>query len=445
MRLSVTMFLAVLLLSVCPLHVSAAEKQGAKQETVVPQIVEATQTRVAKTDSDISFQGQFRMVTFFESDSVSEAKLMESHLRWRPSWDVKAQNNVRMHLQLQVGDIDSNVNHTRNSPDDAYANPVVGVRQAYLTFGSPDDLGIGGHLSAGLIPVSDRFGDTLFSGDYGFSPLGIMWFSKIDNWDIRLGTGKLSEADKDKDGKDNDDTDIYYLDLDNKSKENKSYGVSIYRYSDLNKNGVDTTENYIGVRGSKITGKRSINGFLIYNTGVIHPKAGGDDSTHNGFALKAEWLKAVGDSRFGIMGTYASGSKNGKQSFISPSGLKGYWGYTGIITMQPATETITPWFINMNGNGSSGLISLQAKYETPMLDRTSIYLAGGTFQHIEAPAGAEKNVGFDVFASGKYKISSNLDCDAGLAYASLGKGTPAYSLAKEDGVVLLFAKLQYEY
>jgi hypothetical protein len=60
-------------------------------------------------------------------------------------------------------------------------------------------------LIGGLVPLSDRFGDTLFSGDWDFNPLTYAVLGKIEGIDIRAGAAKLIEGSEAKDADDKAD------------------------------------------------------------------------------------------------------------------------------------------------------------------------------------------------------------------------------------------------
>src|SRR3989337_2911563 len=126
--------------------------------------------------ADTMWHGQFRINYYSMSqdkdvgDGVAAARL-----RWRPTWDVKVNNDVSMHMQLNIGHIQSNTSNARFEQGGA---PAVSLRHAVLNFTTPET---GGRFSAGLVPMSDKFGDTLFSGAWDFNPLAFPLVGKIEN------------------------------------------------------------------------------------------------------------------------------------------------------------------------------------------------------------------------------------------------------------------------
>src|SRR3990172_8274797 len=152
-----------------------------------------------------TWHGQFRINYYsMNQDKDVDAGKAAARLRWRPTWDVKVNNDVSMHMQLKIGHIQSN---TSNARYEQGGDPAVAIRHAMLSFTTPVT---GGKFAAGLVPMSDKFGDTLFSGDWDFNPLALSWMGKYQNADIRLATGKLMETSPSKD----DDLDAFLADID---------------------------------------------------------------------------------------------------------------------------------------------------------------------------------------------------------------------------------------
>src|SRR3972149_9030947 len=137
--------------------------------------------------ADAMWHGQFRINYYSMSqDEDVDSGVAAARLRWRPTWDVKVNNDVSMHMQLNIGHIQSN---TSNARYEQGGDPAVAIRHAMLNFTTPVT---GGKFAAGLVPMSDTFGDTLFRGDWGFNPLALSWMGKVENVDIRLAGGNLA-------------------------------------------------------------------------------------------------------------------------------------------------------------------------------------------------------------------------------------------------------------
>ncbi len=414
--------------------------------------------------AETMWHGQFRINYYSMSqdkdvgDGVAAARL-----RWRPTWDVKVNNDVSMHMQLNIGHIQSNTSNARFEQGGA---PAVALRHAVLNFTTPET---GGRFSAGLVPMSDKFGDTLFSGDWDFNPLALAWMGKIENVDIRLATGKLMETDPSTD----DDLDAYLADIDIPMG-NGSVGGSIYMFRSgdgltgaLGDLGDIATQNYIGVRASQDVGFAKVNGFFVYNMGKIESCSAafcsgatiGEDVDNSGYAIKLEGTRPVGSANLGLMLIMTSGDKeigstDSAGSFITPMALidhHGYWGYTGKLNVQGPTDTGIDNPLRVDGSvyGGAGLgyglMTIQAKADFPITDKLNGYAAIGIFQHQDVPSVSDESIGTDIYIQGKYNIAQNLNLEAGLDYASIGKDNAAYANTVDNTIMLLVARLQLEY
>jgi hypothetical protein len=337
-----------------------------------------------------------------------------------------------------------------------------------LTFTTP---GIGGKIAAGLVPLSDKFGDTLYSGDWDFNPLALAYMNKFGVADVRLGTGKLMENSATV----HDDVDVYLGDVE-VPLGNGGAGVSVYVVrSQAGKTGItalvdlgDTvTQYYYGIRASQDLGIVKLNGFLVGNSGTIERCAAtfcsgsavGKDIDNTGFAGKIEGAVAVGPANVGVMFIMTSGdgefrATDSASSFITPMALidhHGYWGYTGKLNIQGPTDTGIDDPVRIDGShyGGSGLgfglTTVQAKADFPIMERLAGYVAVGFFQNNDVPAGKEKTIGTDVYAQAKYNIVQNLNLEAGVDVAQLDKNNPVYNSTEDNTISLFFARLQLEY
>jgi hypothetical protein len=124
-------------------------------------------TQTAPAAVEHTFHGQFR-INSYHQDASDESTFgsnnkVGSRLRYRPTWDVEFDNGVKLHLQLNIGHIPSNISQS---------GPVL-MRHGIVS--TPVPFMEGWTLVGGLVPLSDRFGDTLFSGDWDFNPLTFAW------------------------------------------------------------------------------------------------------------------------------------------------------------------------------------------------------------------------------------------------------------------------------
>ncbi|MBI5755810.1 MAG: hypothetical protein HZA12_02695 [Nitrospirae bacterium] len=417
-----------------------------------------------------TFHGQFRINYYSLSQEADVGDgVAAARLRWRPTWDVMVSKDVSMHMQLNIGHIESNTSNARydksiETKAAHESDPAVALRHAMLLFTTTE---IGGKFAAGLVPVSDKFGDTLFSSDWDFNPLTFAWLGKVRGADIRLATAKLME----KDSEVYDDVDAYVADVD-LPMGNGSVGGSVYVLNSgdavtaLGDLGGSATQNYIGIRASQNVDIVKLNGFILWNTGKIESctictgSGAGKDVDNSGYAIKLEGMVPLSSANIGVMFLTTSGDKDflaadSASSFITPMTLiahTGYWGYTGKLNVQGPTDTGIDNPLNIDGAAYStgsgvgyGIMTLQAKADFPIMDRLTGYAAIGIFQHQDVPSGFDKSIGTDIYLQGKYNVAQNLNLEAGLDYASIGKDNKAYGNSVDNTVTLLFARLQLEY
>lgn len=383
---------------------------------------------------ETNFHGQFRINYYSLDQDTAGLRQNAARLRWRPTWDATLPDDVKMHMQLNIGHIKDNVSNARW--DNSGSNPALSLRHAVLDFALPEG---GGRINAGIVPLSDKFGDTLFSGDWDFNPLAVVWLGKVGGADVRLATGKLAENNEDQ----VDDQSIHMIDIDR-----GALGLSLYQFDD---EAAQVTQNYIGVRATNKYGDVNANAFIIYNDGT-------NDSTNidnSGFAAKLE----ATTERFGIMALYATGDDGSgtgdSDSFLTPAtlvGATGYWGYTGKLNIQGPTDTGIDSPLNIDGarywdgSGSGrGIITIQAKANFPVTDKIAGYVAIGHYRHAEAAAGMNEEIGNDIYLQGKYELRQNLDLEAGIDYAMLSYNNETYNYTDDQTMLLLFARLQLEY
>lgn len=214
------------------------------------------------------FHGQFRVNSYMQSQGEEETfgkEVRASRLRYRPTWDVKLDNDVQMHLQLNIGHIKEN---TSNARVDNGGGPAFGLRHAYVL--TPlKKIAEGWSLIGGLVPVSDKFGDTLFSGDWDFNPLTYAVLGDVEGLKVRVGAAKLVEGSESNSGgmtRDKaDDLSAYVLDVD-KGK----FGGSYYLVTSDDAFGAgNITQNYYGVRYSDEFDGIGVNAFLLGNSGTF--------------------------------------------------------------------------------------------------------------------------------------------------------------------------------
>lgn len=404
-------------------------------------------------DPELNYHGQFRINYYTDSRSdtstFGDENASAARLRFRPTFDVKISEDVSTHLQMNIGHIKENTSNARTNNG---GDPAFGLRHAVIQAKLAD--GVTG--VAGLVPISDKFGDTLFSGDWDFNPLAVAFLFDAGGVNFRLGTAKLLENSENdmKDGaKNKDDLDAYVFDADM-----GGIGASVY-YLDIQKGATaysTATLTLYGVRYAGDLGGVKVNAFVVGSA----LDASDLKIKSNGYAAKLEAKVPVSGMTLGVMGIYASGDKkfgstDTASAFITPMSLighHGYWGYTGKLNIQGPTDTGIDDPVNIDGgsygnaNLGRGLTTAQVNLDIPVNDRFSAYVAGGWFQSNDAPSGSSKDIGVDVYVQGKYKIGPALNLEFGVDHAALGAGSHMTVAAdKTRTITTAFSRLQLEY
>lgn len=371
--------------------------------------------------AETTIGGQYRINAYSVDSGIDgQDKTEASRLRFRTNINTTFNDDVSGHLQLEVGHIGSA--DTTEVPCAGTVQSAVELRHALLNFALPIE---GWKATAGLFPWSDKFGDTLTSGDWDFNILGLALTGKVADGDLVLAKAKAKEG---AENKKNDDFDLYVAEYDCPISEAAKVGVSYYGGVDQG-GGTKTTLNIYGARGGMDIGDLNINGFLL----TTKKETKGTDS-RSGNAIKIEAKKPIGNANLAVMFLNAK-----KVTRVSAG--QGYWGYTGILTIQGPTDTgFDDDQVNIGNPG--GMRTIQAKVGFPIIpDKLDGTLAAGIFKATE---GTEKDIGTDLLAMAKYDLTGGLAVEFGLAKASLDKGHPNTS-GKERDVTAVFARLQGEF
>jgi len=424
------------------------------------------------------FHGQFRINSYFQESSDGDTIIggspaeaddaMASRLRFRPTWDVSLDNGVAMHLQLNIGHINSNLSNARYTLNGSSSgDPVVSLRHGYIS--APIPFYEAFSLTAGLVPLSDKFGDTLFSSDWDYNPLAFVLNGDVSGIKVRVAHANANEGSEGTSAPE-DDIDQWIVDADTEV----GLGASYYALnvnsgsSRLGSGNTSANEHYVGVRYNTEVSSLDLGGWAVYNWGERDFSAGEMERSNSGFAVKGEVKADVGRFRVGLMGLYASGdedfsdsTKDDSDAFITPMsivGHTGYWGYTGKLNVQGPTDTgIDCQAINIDGadycSGAglgSGVTTVQANVSTNLIpDRLDGYAAVGWFQNNDVPASQEDAIGTDIYAQLKYHFSPNMALEAGIDYVLLGEGHPdnleGGTTTESRDIMLLFSRLQLEY
>lgn len=406
----------------------------------------------------LRFGGQYRLNLYSEwrsrKDVFKDDDVAGARLRLRPTFDATVTKRVALHLQLNIGHIHANQTNARFSLNGSHAEvgdaPAFAVRHAVIRSQLHPNLS----NETGLVPLSDRFADTLFSGDWDFNPLAMAFNFSSSTVQARLAAGRLQENAESRSITDN--ADILLFDFDA-----LGFGGSAYLLS-------------IGTSNERLPPSRLINAGLRYKYDVeafrlqafavgsqFRPRGATPYAKATGLAAAADATARFGPSSLGMLALFATGdddfrSEDSASSFIAPMSLlghHGYWGYTGRLTIQGPTDTGIDDPVNVDGGSysnrmlGSGLATVQLKATTSLADWWSVYGSVGWFASTNGGIGDAK--GFDSYAQNTFILDEKLTFDLGVSYAVLGKGHHAADTAGGDrasrGALAAVSRLQLEW
>lgn len=363
----------------------------------------------------VSFSGQYRINSYSVDNDVGGDNQTASRVRIRQGIDFRFDKQFYTHLQFELGHTTGNVGTTSND---------IKVRHAVLNY----DFNNGVKTQAGIVPLSDLFGDTLFSSDWDYNPVAVAVTVPMGRSRLRAFAANLGEGDE---SISEDDFVHYQIDFITPfgSGNQVNFGLTMAEITDgaIIPPASHTHVNYgVGFR-FKFGKGLFLNGFVLGSS--TDNALLGTTKDADGVALKLELTGSLGRGNFGVLLTHASGESDGS-GFLPVMALaktNGYWGYTGLLTVQGPTDTgFDGDSVNLSNNGY-GLTTVQFKYSFPITSRWTGYAAAGWFGNSDTPVGRSDDVGTDAIFMGTYRFNKNLTLDAGVAYARLEDGLSGYS------------------
>lgn len=396
---------------------------------------------------DTTFGGQYRINSYALQDDDGAGDIAAARVRIRQNIDLKFSEQFNTHIQFNIGHINEGIgNHNLNQNDEA----SVGLRHAVMNYKFSD----AALLQAGLVPIADKFGDTLFSSDWDFNPVAVLVKGSA-GVDYRAAWMKIQEngeTDETAAGADTDnDMDAYLLDL------GKDLGIAnvgvmglVIRTPEngtgINSDGYDSN-SWIGLRADGSAGDAKCNWHVSVVNASVDKSAAGTADDAQGMQLLVKADGKVGTIGWGALALYSTGDKGG-EGFISPQtiyGGQGYWGKTGILNIQGPTDTGMDVNNLRTDNGGLGLTTLQASISSPLAANLDGYAGIGWYMANEDDASGNNDIGADIYAQVKYRFpNSPLALDAGIDIASLGKAAPN-SGGDSRTSTAVFSRLQAEF
>ena len=400
-------------------------------------------TEVASTEKEgpkVSFHGQYRINGYAVHGARDDSHPTAARMRVRQDIDLAFTDQFSTHLELELGHTNSNISTTSKE---------LRVRHAVLAYKFSQGL----QAKAGLLPLSDRFGDTLYSSDWDYNPLALELEAQVGPGRLRAFGAALDEGDE---ALAHDDFDHYEIDYGLKTGPVSWDGGVLLAEVAAPASGHQEPHLNYGISASTAWGPWSLTGLVMGSYTDSALLGTGDDAT--GVAVKLEATGPLGPGKLGIMATYASGDDDGS-GFLPVMALAktyGYWGYTGLLTVQGPTDTgFDGDAVNISNNGH-GLASVQARFTVGLTNRLSLYLAGGWFGNSSTGKGRSSEVGLDALSMLTYRFNRYLALDMGAAYAKVKDGASGYANGVAAGAfdpqagddrdkAALFTRLQAEF
>jgi hypothetical protein len=320
-----------------------------------------------------TFGGQFRINTFAERSLEDvPVTLLGERIRLRPSARFRLDDGVAGFLQLEANQVDNAFVFRARYAD------------ASVAFGDLE-------LHAGLLPLSDQFGDTLFSASWDFNPLAAELRGKAERWSGRVAAGLVYQGPIPTQAL--DDVALVLGDLDR-----GTFGVSVVAVGGAQESAV-LQSNWLLVPGVRFTPKVGDGTLAFALLGSALLPDGPLDPTSFGGAGRVEATIPVGSATVSALGLYATGGGLSENSddgpdhaFVTPMsafGFHGYWGYTGRLTVQGPTDQGMDDPYNIDGGTydrtrlGQGMATLQGRLAAPVSKVVTLTGAAGAF------AGAE--------------------------------------------------------
>ena len=320
-----------------------------------------------------------------------------------------------------------------------------GVRYGYIYYTPVEET----YLAAGIIPVSDRIGDVLFSADWDFNVGGISFNSVAGRADYRLAYVRIidgaASSDKAVIGNNGD---LFITDINYPVAEIAKMGLHIY-YLHASKDialeaGLPgkVSLGWYSLSGSVNLEPINLNGFVCLNKGTY------GDNDNSGWAIKTEAAIPLGSPTLKIMGVYSTGDKENKspkdqfRTIQGIFGTEGFWAYSHIFTSSPPSD-VNDFGVGLDNEGR-GLMSLQAKYETPLIEKLGGEIFAGWFQASAGNSDGNKDMGTEIGGMLTYEMAKHLNLQFGAAFAFLGD---YYKINTDnpDNILEVFSRFQLQF
>jgi hypothetical protein len=408
----------------------------------------------------VTFGGQYRVNAYSADNDYKNAtpddNQTAARLRLRQNVDIAFTEQFKTHVQFELQHTTDNVSRTDSRRGGK--STEVSVRHAVMDYTfSPDNALNGTNAQVGIVPLQDYFHQTQFSADWDYNPLAVSFTVPTGSSSLRLFAANLEEG-----SESNADDDFVHYQADFSVPFGSDTGITLTgtALNIANLVGSDDGWHYnYGLGGHMPLGDMmTINGFVMGSS--TDRSLLGSSVDADGVAVLAELTGSLGPGEYGVMASYTTGENDGT-GFLMPMAFAqsfGYWGYTGILTVQGPTDTgFDGDGVNMSNNGY-GMSSVQAKYSFPITKALSGYVSAGWYGNTDAGS-RDDTVGTDFLAMGTYRFNQYYALDVGAAFASLedsvsgyfqgaqNAGGPAFNqaLGEDRDKYAIFSRIQAEF
>lgn len=416
---------------------------------------------------EASFGGQYRINSYYLQDKDGTGDTQAARVRIRQNIDLKFSEAFDTHLQFNIGHIREGVfNHNLNHN----GNASFGIRHAVMNYHFSEAL----NLTAGIVPLSDKFGDTLFSADWDFNPITFALLGDTGGFDYRIAYFKITEGGEAQKTvspartKLVDDIDAYIIDLGTgtgafdvgvmglliTAPDHLSTATGASTFASSN------TNYWIGGRLATDLDVAKFALDVVYASVDRGTVTGGLTNTtaddRQGVQLRASLDGEAGGVSWGLLALWTQGDKDAGGNgtgFITPQtfvGSQGYWGKTGVLNVQGPTDTGMDQNMLRSDNDGYGLFTIQGGLGTSFNQNWSGYAAVSYFRASKDRSATQtKNIGTDFYAQIKYAFDdSPLALEVGGDIAALGAGHYNSALsgtAQSRTAYAIFSRLQAEF
>lgn len=368
-----------------------------------------------QSEYKISFPGQYR-INFYavENDRVGEDTQNAARARIRQNVDIEFSDTLSSSIRFQL-------NHTNDSitnANDTGGNGVQ-IRHGYIAYKPSKET----QLRAGLVPVEEYHHDLLYSKGWGYNPLALEGFHNFDTFALHYFVASLREDDE---TTKDDDIIQYQADLFYNSREDTTLTLSA-TLLDLNE---------MAYSGKHLNMALNLNykpsPHLDFDVDLLYSSTQKTLFSHGksaeGLGLLAKLKYQRDDFSSSLLVTHMQGDDEGRGFLVPMSFTKtdSYWGYTGIVTVMPQTDTgFDSDSIHVSNNGY-GMSSVQLNASYKINDTTKLYGALGWFGNTDAPQRGS-DVALDSVVMTQFLLHKYLGLDLGVAYARIYDGLSGYN------------------